>query len=42
MYPWVRPDYIRNLKTLKSMSVSMILWKLVQKQFKSVSVIFGA
>ena len=32
---------IRNSKTMKSVSVGVILWKLIQKQFKSVSVISG-
>ena len=40
-YPWGRLDYIRNLKTIKSVSVSVTFWKLIRKQFKSVSVTSG-
>ena len=39
LIPWARPDYIRYSKTIES--VSVILWKLIQKQFESVSVISG-
>ena len=39
--PWGRLDYICNSKTNKSVSVSVIFWKLIWKQFKSVSVISG-
>ena len=28
-YPWGRLDYIRNSKTNKSVSVSVIFWKLI-------------
>ena len=38
-YPWGHLDYICNFKTNKSVSVSVIFWKLIWKQFKSVSVI---
>ena len=38
-YPWGRLDYICNSKTNKS--VSVILGKLICKQFESVSVISG-
>ena len=31
-YPWVRPDYIRNSKTINS--VSVILWKLIQNNLR--------
>ena len=43
VYPWGRLDYIRNSKTIEFLiqSVSVMFWKLVQKQFKSVSVIAG-
>ena len=41
IYPWGRLDYIRNSKTIKSVSVSVTFWKLIRKQFKSVSVISG-
>ena len=40
-YPWGRLDYICNSKTNKSVSVSVILGKLIRKQLKSVSVISG-
>ena len=29
LYPWGRLDYIRNSKTNKSVSVSVIFWKLI-------------
>ena len=32
--PWARPDYIRNLKTIKDVIISVIFWKLIQKQVK--------
>ena len=41
IYPWGRLDYIRNSKTIKGVSVSVMFWKLIWKQFKSVSVISG-
>ena len=37
--PWGRLDYIRNLKTIKSVSVSVLSWKFTRKQLKIVSVI---
>ena len=41
LYPSGCLDYICNSKTNKSVSVSLILGKLIWKQFKSVSVISG-
>ena len=40
-YPWGRLDYMCNSKTNKSVSVSVICWKLIWKQFKRVSVMSG-